>query len=419
MWKRISTVCLVIISIVLTDSSICAGREWRRKALQPAFHTNVPYLAPELDVKPVIPKWPKRLVEMYDTISIIFIGDVMQHGYQIRSAHIKGMDREKPESYNYSHAFKYLKTRFSEADLTVANMEFPVGVPPFTGYPRFSAPESIVTEAIESGIDLFQIANNHILDKGMKGLERTLSIYDSLGVHYTGAYRCDSLEKLHNPKIIEIDKARIAFINFTYGTNGFKVPEPYVINYMDSTSVKLAIGRAKERRADIIIALPHWGNEYQTNPSKEQKKWAEMLFKNGVDIIIGTHPHVPQSAELYRNKTLNPRRYGAIDKMVFYSLGNYISNQSIPDYTQLGLLVKVNIIRNNLSEELSLGMPEYEYLWCFKKGEFESDYTVVPVEEFISNPHNREKMNDKSQYDRMEATYKFIMNKNLVKELYP
>ena len=64
-------------------------------------------------------------------------------------------------------------------------------------------------------------------------------------------------------------------------------------------------------------------------------------------------------------------------------------------------------------------MPEYEYLWCFKKGEFESDYTVVPVEEFISNPHNREKMNDKSQYDRMEATYKFIMNKNLVKELYP
>ncbi|MBQ5803855.1 MAG: CapA family protein, partial [Bacteroidales bacterium] len=200
MWKRISTVCLIIISIILAGSSICTGREGGKKTLQPAFHTNVPYLAPELDVKPVIPRWPKRLVEMYDTISIIFIGDVMQHGYQIRSAHIKGMDKDNPDSYNYSHTFKYLKERFSEADLTVANMEFPVGVPPFTGYPQFSAPESIVTEAVESGIDLFQIANNHILDKGTKGLERTLAIYDSLGVHYTGAYQCDSLEKLHNPK---------------------------------------------------------------------------------------------------------------------------------------------------------------------------------------------------------------------------
>lgn len=419
MWKGIRLVCLIIVSIVLTDNSLYAKREGHKRPPKAAFYTNVPYLVPELDAKPVMPKWPEKLIEMYDTISILFIGDVMQHGYQIRSAHIKGTDRDKAESYNYSYAFKYLKKRFAEADFTVANMEFPIGVPPFTGYPQFSAPESIVTEAIESGIDLFQIANNHILDKGAKGLERTLNIYDSLGVHYTGAYRCDSLERLHNPKIVELDSVRIAFINFTYGTNGFKVPKPYVVNYMDSTSVKLAIGRAKERMADIIIALPHWGNEYQIYPSKEQKKWAAMLFKNGVDIIIGTHPHVPQCAELYRNKTLNPRRYGAIDKMVFYSLGNYISNQSIPDYTQLGLLVKVNIIRNNLSEELSLGMPEYEYLWCFKKGEFESDYTVVPVEEFIRGPHNREKMKDKSQYDRMEATYKFIMNKNLVKELYP
>lgn len=357
----------------------------------------------------------ESLIKLYDTVNIFFIGDVMQHGYQIRSAHIPGQNPLKPSSYDYSHAFKYMKERFAKADLAVANMEFPVGVTPYSGYPHFSAPQSIVEEAIKSGIGLFQIANNHIADKGRRGIEQTLNIYDSLGVHYTGAYRNDSTELADNPKIVDIKGIRIAFINFTYGTNGMPVPSPFIVNTMDSTKVKESIKRAKQRGAQIIVALPHWGEEYMLLPSGQQKKWADMLFRNGVRIIIGTHPHVPQSAEICLSKTDHPRKYGEVEKIVFYSLGNYISNQSSPDYTQLGMAVEIKIVKNNLNGEIALSKPYFEYLWCFKKGEFAPDYTVIPVKELLKK---EDSVRNKEQYSRMKNTYNFIMRKNTVKTIF-
>ena len=388
-----------------------------RKVKQTAGYICTPSPVIDNTVKPLLPQWPRELVKLYDTTSIIFIGDVMQHGYQIRSALKKGANPNNASSYDYSHAFKYIRGRIGAADIAVANMEFPTGTPPYSGYPHFSAPYSIIVEAADSGIDLFQLANNHMADKGKKGLERTLSVYDSLKLSYTGAYRNEREEQLHNPKIIEKNGLKIAFINFTYGTNGIPVPKPYIVNTMDSSAVKEAIRRGRERGADLIIALPHWGNEYQLYPSAQQKEWAEMMFRNGVNVIVGTHPHVPQSGEIYLNDTPHPRRYGAVEKMVFYSLGNYISNQSDPDYTQLGMMVKIYIIKNNLSGEITLGMPEYEYLWCFKKGEFDPDYTVVPVNNILHDASMKARVRSSKQLERMENTYNLIMNKKLVKEL--
>ncbi len=375
--------------------------------------------------------WSNSLFDIYDTVRVTFIGDVMQHGKQINSAHIHGTDPARSNSYDYSHAFKYFEERFKSADIAVANMEFPVGLPPYSGYPQFSAPPAIAYQAINSGINLFTIANNHLADKGEAGFARTLQIYDSLasvhnsgrysisdteaGFHYTGAYANDSLEYAANPKIIELKGIKIAFINFTYGTNGYPVPKPFVINRMDSTKVKEAICRAKERGAELIVALPHWGNEYELYPSAKQKAWAKMLFDNGVKIIIGSHPHVPQSAEIHLSKTMLPRKWGKFEKMVFYSLGNYISNQSIPDWSQLGMFVEIEIVKNRLTGEIALSGVEYEYIWCFKKDEFAPDYTVVPVKDFIDKP---ELVRNKEQHRRMVNTYNFIMQKNLVKEIY-
>ncbi len=388
--------------------------------------------------------WNGRPRKLYDTVRVVFIGDVMQHGNQIRSAHTPGTDPAKASSYDYSHAFKYFKERFKAADIAVANMEFPVGLPPYSGYPQFSAPEAIAYEAAESGISLFAIANNHLADKGHDGIVRTIAVYDSLaahynsrtyaiessakfnytrtyanchtaGFHYTGAYANDSLERANNPKIIDLNGIKIAFINFTYGTNGYPVPAPFVVNRMDSTKVKEVISRARERGAELIVALPHWGNEYELYPSAKQKAWTKMLFNNGVRVIIGSHPHVPQTAEIHLSKSLQPRQYGKIDKMVFYSLGNYISNQSIPDWSQLGMLVEIEIIKERQSGEITLSGAEYEYIWCFKKDEFAPDYTVVPVKDFIDKP---ELVKDKSQYLRMKNTYNLIMQKQLVKEIF-
>ncbi len=378
------------------------------------------------EVEPILPVWPKELIKLYDTISITFIGDVMQHGVQIKNALIPGKDPSDGNSYDYSSAFKYLQSRFEEADIAVANMEFTLGSLPYTGYPQFSAPEAIAAQAKKSGINLFLLANNHILDKGESGLEKSLTIYDSIGVRYTGVYRDSCAEANYNPMIIESKGVKIAFINFTYGTNGFRTPEPYIINRMDSIKVKEAVQRAKDRGANMIIALPHWGDEYQLQPNSTQRKWARMLFNNGVKAIIGSHPHVPQTAEIHLTGSHHPRRYGEVERMVFYSLGNYISNQSNPDYTQVGMLVSIKIVKNNLSGEVTLSGPKWEYLWCFRKNELEAHYTVVPIEEFIdgvNNSYSRFVKNEKeasriknsTHYQRMVKTFEYIRSLKAVK----
>ncbi|MBR5857174.1 MAG: CapA family protein [Bacteroidales bacterium] len=367
---------------------------------------------------PLQTKWQKELVKLYDTVSITFIGDIMQHGSQISSALIPGEDPSKGDSYNYSSTFEHIAPRLESADIAVANMEFTLGTPPYSGYPQFSAPKAIATEAKESGIDLFLLANNHILDKGESGLRKSLNIYDSLGVPYTGVYSDSCSEAINNPTIMECKGVKIAFINFTYGTNGFSTPDPYIVNRMDSVNVKEAIARAKERGAQMIIALPHWGYEYQLQPNGEQRRWASMLFREGVKVIVGSHPHVPQSAEIYLAESLHPRRYGEVEKMVFYSLGNYISNQSNPEYTQMGMLVNILIIKNNLNGEITLSRPGWEYIWCFRRGEIGKDYTVVPIKDFMKwvdenssgITDNPLKIKNSTHYRRMVNTFEYIRN---------
>ena len=155
-----------------------------------------------------------------DTVRIVFIGDVMSHGPQLTAALRRGGDRSNPADFDYSACFRHVRDRFDRADFVVANMEFPVGVVPYSGYPLFSAPQSLAREARRSGIGLFLAANNHICDKGRAGLDSTYAVYSRLDVPFTGFYRSEGEEFENNPLIINIKGIDVAFINFTYGTNG-------------------------------------------------------------------------------------------------------------------------------------------------------------------------------------------------------
>ena len=137
-------------------------------------------------------------------------------------------------------------------------------------------------------------------------------------------------------------------------------------------------------------------------PSYRQREIARLLQREGVRVIIGSHPHVPQSAE-----------YSG-ENILFYSLGNYISNQTTPDFTQLEMMVTVRIQKNSITGETVLLEPEIEWLWCFKKDEFAPHYTVVPVREIIGK---RETVKNGYQYDRMERTYNDFLNRGLIKKL--
>ena len=173
------------------------------------------------------------------------------------------------------------------------------------------------------------------------------------------------------------------------------------MNMMDTLHIKECITRAKRMGADIIICTPHWGEEYSLKPSGRQKEIARMLLREGVRIIVGSHPHVPQSAEYSK------------ESILFYSLGNYISNQTTPDYTQLELMVTVKIVKNWHTGKVELQDPDIEFLWCFKKNEFAPHYTVVPVKEILGGKMT---VKDRYQYNRMVGTYESFNGKNLIKK---
>lgn len=329
-----------------------------------------------------------------DTVSICFLGDVMMHSKQIENA------RKGSSEYDFSTYFMLIEDKIREADLAVANMEFSLGGEPYSGYPVFSAPDPLAEHMAECGIDIFLAANNHIFDKGRAGAERTAEIYrhlgDRHGVKFTGLSCDEEEESRTHPLMKSIRGIRIAFVNFTYATNGGRRNGWPKVNYMDDRKdISLAIKTAERNHADMIIALPHWGNEYELRHSRIQEDTAVWLASEGADLIIGTHPHVVQDTTTLKTDSA--------DVPVAYSLGNVVSNMSAKN-TQLELMVTARIIRNTKGET-SLAPLELTFLWCSRPGGFNNGYTVIPVEEYLDK---RDLWQNDWDYINMTETYRRV-----------
>ena len=263
-------------------------------------------------------------------LSILIAGDFMQHGPQIQAA------LQFDSTYNYDECFARISPMIKQADVAIGNLEVTLGGKPYAGYPQFRAPDEYLQAIVDAGIDVILTANNHCLDSGKRGLERTIMMMDSLGVPHIGTY-VDEFEREENyPYILEYNGIRVAILNFTYGTNGIAVEEPNIVNMMDTAVIALDLITAREMYPDVIIAIPHWGIEYETLPSKEQRWMAKWLINNGVDHVIGGHPHVAQPMELLNDG----------QNFVAYSLGNVISNQSKPN-TYGGYMVRLDFVKND------------------------------------------------------------------------
>ena len=328
-----------------------------------------------------------------DTIRIIFIGDVMSHGPQVTAALRHGGNRNDPADFDYSSYFKHIRHRIDAADFAVANMEFPLGITPYSGYPRFSAPQSLAYEAQRSGIDLFLTANNHICDQGRAGIDSTYVVYSRMGIPFTGIYRSEGEEYENNPLIVNIRGIDVAFINFTYGTNGLPVPAPWRVNLQDSVHVKEVVARAKARNAGLIVVMPHWGEEYHLLPNASQQRWVEMLLRIGVDAVVGGHPHVVQPASF------------EAPHAVAYSLGNYVSNQSDVN-TQIEMLYEIDLVNDGGKAVIANAFPTY--LWCSRRNGLEKNYTVIPILDWIGR---RDEWLDKSDYDKMVREWEALRRK--------
>ena len=329
---------------------------------------------------------PKLFGEKNDTLSIAIIGDVMMHSKQLE--------------YDCKPFLSMIKEDLAGADIAIANMEFALGGEPYSGYPAFSTPDYYADYAAECGIDVFLTANNHITDKGSKGFRRTLQYYDNMEldgkIRYTGS-GINEYDFLHrNPLFIQHKGIRVALVNFTYGTNSPESQDwPKVAREKHSELIEEALKRAKEGRADIIIALPHWGQEYILGHSSHQERTARWLAENGADIIVGAHPHVVQDTSIihFQDKEIP----------VYYSLGNAVSNMSATN-TQLEIMARINIIRTP-DGDVFISETSYDWLWCSRPGGFTDNYVVLPVARMRNNP---ELWDNAADYKKMIATLKNV-----------
>jgi poly-gamma-glutamate capsule biosynthesis protein CapA/YwtB (metallophosphatase superfamily) len=264
-------------------------------------------------------------------LKLLFIGDIMGHDSQIASAFNKDSGR-----YDYTDVFKYISPLILEADIAIANLEVTLAGPPYKGYPRFSSPVELAAAGQKAGIGVMVTANNHSVDRGLDGINRTISSLDSLGIMHTGTYRSVAEREAQVPHIVEKNGFRLALLNYTYGTNGISIPTPAVVDLIDKDVMAADIDSAKAACVDGIIVFIHWGAEYDTLPGKSQIELAGWLKDKGVNLIIGSHPHVIQQMEIDSSEVSGG------DRLVAYSLGNFVSNQR-KRYTDGGAMVSVTL----------------------------------------------------------------------------
>lgn len=308
-----------------------------------------------------------------DTLTLMFIGDVMSHMPQVDAA------RLPDGTYDYAPCYRFLAPYIASADICIANMEVPLAGAPYSGYPQFSCPDAMMSQLFDAGVDVFLTANNHTCDKGAKGIRRTIQVMDSLGIPHVGTYFDSTDFQQRNPLMVERDGFRIAVLNYTYGTNGIPAPNPFIVNMLDSAAIARDIARARELKADYIVVMPHWGIEYERKQNKGQKGYANYMYECGADMVIGGHPHVVQPITLE-----NKNEYGVAQRVTAYSLGNFVSNQR-KRYTDGGIIVKCEIVRDTNG---TVRVTNYEYLpyWVYKgvcQGKYQ--YHILPAKHAVEN----------------------------------
>lgn len=261
----------------------------------------------------VVPAFTETVNE---TISILALGDNLLHMPVINSG------KKADGTYDFAHLFDKLQPEIQEADISVIGQEtvFAGKEKGYSGYPLFNSPSDMGKTLVNEGFDVVLHASNHVMDKLTKGIENTLAFWaDYPDVTILGINESD-IDK-YTIDIKEVKGAKIAMLNYTYGTNGIAVPadKEYLVNLIDEEQIQ-ADARYAEDNADFTVAFMHWGTEYSVSPDQQQKDLAEKMCQWGVDLIIGSHPHVIEPVEWITSENGN-------QMLVYYSLGNFVSRQ--------------------------------------------------------------------------------------------
>lgn len=293
-------------------------------------------------------------------VSFLAVGDNLIHGAVYGDLNCLNYDG----AWDYSGIYEHTKDMIAAADIANINQETILGGRDMglESYPSFNSPLEFADALASVGFDWVSQATNHCLDMGEIGIMTNLNYWNNYqDITVTGINRSE--EERGKARIIEKNGMKIGCINYTYGTNGYIVPEGkgYLVNYIDQNQIHQDIEQLKQEKVDVIIASMHWGEEYNFGVTQQQKDLAQFLADEGVSVIIGSHPHVIEPAEYI---TASDGR----QTLVYYSLGNFMSAQDV-NYTMLGGMATFDLHLDGVSGEVSVGNAKfYPTVTHFDKG---------------------------------------------------
>ena len=336
------------------------------------------------------------------TFTMAVTGDIMCHNTVYTDAY-----NSSKKEYDFSYMFEDIKYHLQTADVTVGNLEttFAGSKIGYSSYPTFNTPEALAKNLKQAGFNVVSTANNHCLDKGYTGIVNTIDYLDKADLAHTGTFKSE--EDRNDILMKNVKGVNIAFLSFTYGTNGIPVPKgkDYCVNIINKKEILRQINLAKEKSPDMICACMHWGIEYQTSPNKDQKDLADYLFKNGVDVIIGNHPHVPQSME---KKTVKLDDGTEKECFVIYSLGNFMSGQ-VYKYTNDSAILKLQITKDGETNKLSIDSATYTPIYMYKNtSKSTHKLKILDIEKNIKDYKSGNASISKSTYNTLQTELKNI-----------
>ena len=300
-----------------------------------------------------------------------FVGDIMTHETQLNHAW-----NEAAQAYDFEPQFQHIAP-FLKGDAVIGNFETVLGGrKPYTGYPAFNTPDALAAALKKTGFSTLLLANNHILDQGARGAERTRRILRESGFEVTGVFPAGARPR---PLIIRRKGVAIGIVNGSYGVNAPLTPAQLgglTVPDLDEERLARDIAWLREQEAEIIIAALHWGEEYQTAPSDRQKRLAALCLRHGADIVVGAHPHVLQPVEIMRE-------HGKT-QVVAWSLGNFISAQrTLP--RERSIILSLDVARKSPEQRIALQRVRLMPTWVGTayipgKGPVLTVYPALPAE---------------------------------------
>lgn len=323
-------------------------------------------------------------------ITISAIGDIMAHDNQLKAQFDKNNG-----TYSFDNNFKHVKQYISSSDLAIGNLETTLAGPEakYSSFPKFNSPDELADAIKNSGVDIVSTINNHTYDRGSGGVYRTLDILNSKGLEAVGTKKSNTDK---NFLIKNVQGIKLGITAYSYGQvygsttslNGLPIDYSDLnnLNIFNSSYVDIAFNEIKDtldimnnEETDLQVVVLHWGDEYTRSPNEFQKELAKKLCDYGVDVIIGSHPHMVQPIEIIKSEENDN------ETLVIYSLGNFLSNQRNEilnkKFTEDGIIVDINVSKDLNTGKTKISSVQYIPTWVNKYTDKSGKltYEIIPI----------------------------------------